>query len=338
VTAPETVKTSRTLRWILPLWVAVVAFVAIAIEESVRVGVPLRDPGLSMSVKRPLVTLLLFAIATVGEAIWRGRMQWIAAWRERWTPRRLTLAVSSLIAYHIVYFCYHNLKSWVVFHAPQDKMLESWDSAIFFGHHPAVLLHDLLGTHFSAYLLDGVYQSFTGVTTAGLVLAVALPKDLRRSMLFVSGGIWLWILGVGSYYLIPSLGPFATAAHDFAHLPRLDVHGAQENLLRERHEMLTDPQQPGLLAAIAAFASLHIAVTSYVMLIARYFRARWVSLFMYVFVFLTLFATVYLGYHFFVDLVAGFLIAVISLYAGRWMIDDFRTTEVEAAEPVGVAV
>jgi len=332
----ESVSRVSALRWVLPMWVVVAAFAVVAAVESHRVGVPLRDPGHSMTLNRPLTTLGLFALATVGEAIWRGRRAWMTAWRERWTPRRLTLAVSSLVAYHVVYFCYHNLKSWVVFQSPQDKMLERWDTNLFGGHHPAVLLHDLLGTHFSAYLLDGVYQSFTGVTTAGLILAVVLPKDLRRSMLFVSGGIWLWILGVASYYLIPSLGPFATAAHDFARLPRLDVHGAQENLLRERHEMLTDAQNPHAFAAIAAFASLHVAVTSYVMLIARHFRLRWATWFMYVFVFLTLFATVYLGYHFFVDLVAGFAIAVVSLLLGRWMIDDFGRPKGEAEVPVGV--
>ncbi len=334
-----TIKTSPTVRWILPLWVVVIVFLAITIEESVRVGVPLRDPGHSMTINRPLTTLMLFAIATVGEALWRGRLRWITAWRERWTAKRMTLAVSSLIAYHVVYFSYHNLKSWVVFHSPKDKMLEDWDSAIFFGHHPAVLLHDLLGRHFSAYLLDTVYQSFTGVTTAALILVVVLPKDIRRSMLFVAGGVWLWILGVGSYYLIPSLGPFATAPHDFAGLPRLDVHGAQERLLANRQLLLTDPQNPKAFAAIAAFASLHVAVTSYVMLMARYFRARWLSIFMYVFLFLTVLATVYLGYHFFVDLIAGYLIALASYYLGRWMIDDFRRTDdVEDEAPVSVGV
>ena len=312
------------VRWILPLWTVVIAFVVVTLVESERVGVPLRDPGLSMTINRPLTTLLLFAIATVLEALWRGRGQWRPAWRERWTPRRLTLALSALVAYHVVYFCYHNLKSWVVFHAPQDRMLEDWDTHIFFGHHPAVLLHDLLGQSFSAYLLDGIYQSFTGLTTVALILAVVVPRDARRSLIYISGGVWLWILGVGSYYLIPSLGPFATAAHDFSGLPRLDVHGAQARLLSNRSLMLSDPGNPRAFAAIAAFASLHVAVTSYVMLMARYFKLRWASAFMYVFVGLTVLATIYLGYHFFVDLIAGFLIAVVSVHLGRWMCDDYR--------------
>jgi len=332
-------KTAGAVRWILPLWAVVAVFAVITVVESHRVGVPLRDPGHSMLVNRPLTTLMLFLAATLGEAVWRGRTRWIGAWRERWTARRMTLAISSLVAYHLVYFCYHNLKSWVVFHSPQDKMLERWDEDIFFGHHPAVLLHDLLGHNAAAYVLDAVYQSFTGVTTAALILAVVLPKDVRRSLVFISGGVWLWILGVGSYYLIPSLGPFATAPHDFAGLPRLDVHGAQERLLSNRFLLLSDRDNPHAFSAIAAFASLHVAVTSYAMLMARYFKLKWVSIFMYVFVGLTVLATIYLGYHFFVDLIAGFLIALVSVYLGRWMTDDFKKESKTApAEPASVGV
>jgi membrane-associated phospholipid phosphatase len=324
------VKKVPAVRWILPLWAVVLGFAVVTLVESHNVGVPLRDPGDSMTIKRPLTTLLLFAIAVVLEALWRGRGQWRSAWRERWTPRRMALALSALVAYHVVYFCYHNLKSGVVFHAPRDQMLENWDKDIFFGHHPAVLLHDLLGQSISAYLLDGVYQSFTGVTTVALILAVVVPRDARRSLIYISGGVWLWVLGVGSYYLIPSLGPFATAPHDFAGLPHLDVHGAQARLLSNRSLMRSDPGNPRAFAAIAAFASLHVAVTSYAMLMARYFKLRWASTFMYVFVGLTGLATIYLGCHFFVDLVAGFLIAAVAVWLGRWMCDDYRREPVVA--------
>ena len=88
-----------------------------------------------------------------------------------------------LVAYFVVYLCYRNLKSWDVFLTPQDAMLLSWDRWLFFGHSPAVLLHDLLGEDLAARLLTDLYESFSWLVTFALVAALAFtptrPAGLR---------------------------------------------------------------------------------------------------------------------------------------------------------------
>ena len=42
----------------------------------------------------------------------------------------IVMIAASLVAYQVVYLCYRNLKSWDVFRAPQDAMLQRWDKEV----------------------------------------------------------------------------------------------------------------------------------------------------------------------------------------------------------------
>ena len=95
--------------------------------------------------------------------------------RERWTGRRLAEAGLVLLGYHVVYFCYHNLKSWDVFNQPRDRLLLSWDRWLFLGHSPAALLHQILGVHVAAYVLLVVYESFSTLVSVSVVAATSSP-------------------------------------------------------------------------------------------------------------------------------------------------------------------
>jgi membrane-associated phospholipid phosphatase len=240
--------------------------------------------------------------------------------RSRWTRRRLVLATTGLLAYHLVYFCYHNLKSWDAFNHDRDRMLLSWDRWLFLGHTPAVVLHDLLGQHVAAYVLMGVYESFSTLVTVSVVAAVVFVDRIRDGYVFVTSAIWVWILGVGSYYLIPSLGPFRSAPQDFAGLPHTMIQHTQATYLAQRAHLLADPQAHDAFAQVSAFASLHVALTCFLLLMAHHFRLRLATRVMAVDLVGTMLATVYLGWHFAVDDLAGLVIAGVAVLLGRLMI------------------
>ena len=62
-------------------------------------------------------------------------------------------------------------------------------------------------------------------------------------------------------------------------------------------------------------------------LMTRYYGLRRLSQVMGVFLFLTIVATVYVGWHFFVDDLAGLAIAFLAVYLGKRMIYPHGRTE-----------
>jgi membrane-associated phospholipid phosphatase len=159
-------------------------------------------------------------------------------------------------------------------------MLLAWDRWLFLGHDPAVLLHHALGTH---------------------AAAVVLADGVRDGAVLIASLVCVWILGVASYYAIPSLGPFHSAPGAFSSLP---------------HTMMQDTQAR-YLAPVSAFASLHVAVTATLVLMAAHYRLRRTTVVLSAYLAVVMVATVYLGWHFAVDVLAGLAIAVVGVWLGK---------------------
>jgi hypothetical protein len=304
--------------------IAVVAiFAVVAAARSRQVDVPFRDPQGKLFTHKILGTAELLLAFVAADVLLRwvrarrhGTSLWAAA-RTRWTPYRIAMIAASLVAYQVVYLCYRNLKSWDVFRAPQDAMLQRWDKALFWGHSPAVLLHDLLGRDLAARFLTQWYESFTMVVTVALAAAMAFTPTVRSAFVFVVSAMWTWILGAGSYYLIPSLGPFHETPAEFAGLTRTSIQQTQALYVAQRDQLLADPHEPHAFAQISAFASLHCALAFFVFLMARHYRLRVLSWLAAVYLAGTLVATVYLGWHFAVDDIAGMALAWVSVGLGK---------------------
>ena len=116
-----------------------------------------------------------------------------------------------------------------------------------------------------------------------------------------------WCLGAVLYYAVPSLGPVYSSPEWFARLPRTPNTSVSEMLLADRIEVLAGPWDTGTVQTIAAFASLHVAVMVTICLMAEQMRLpALIRVAAWAFLALTCVATVYLGWHFFVDVLAGF--------------------------------
>ena len=55
----------------------------------------------------------------------------------------------------------------------------SWDRWLFFGHSPAVLLHDLLGQHWAAWGLAYWYETFGTLVLFAVVAPVVFVDRIR---------------------------------------------------------------------------------------------------------------------------------------------------------------
>ncbi len=313
-------------RWVWRVWILVACFVAVAVWRSIHVDIPIKDPHGSMFVSRVAISLGLFVpMAFIDAALRVGRRGWsvrrtLEMLRRRWTRQRLLLGMSALLAYHLVYLSYHNLKSWDVLNKPRDAMLLDWDRWLFFGHSPAVLLHDLLGHHVAAYVLMVVYESFGTIVLIAIPMPLAFCTRIRDAYVAYASALWVWIFGVACYYLIPSLGPFNSAPQEFAGLPHTMIQDTQARYMGQRAHLLAHPQASDSFAQVSAFASLHVGVTTVILLMAHYYGLRRTTIAMSVYLAGTIVATVYLGWHFFVDDPAGIAIAVLAVYLGRLMI------------------
>lgn len=210
--APADAASTATVRspwWLAArLWAVVACFAALGVARSAQVGIPFRDPHgaylasrVALTVGVSLGLVALDAMVRTGRTVTPGRV-W-STLRRRWTPTRLGLAAAALLAYHLTYVTYHNLKSWNSFNAPRDAMLTAWDHRLFLGHSPAVLLHDLLGQHVAAWVLMVWYESFGTLVVLAFPAAVVLARRVRDAYAGIAAFVWVWILGTATYYLSP---------------------------------------------------------------------------------------------------------------------------------------
>jgi hypothetical protein len=257
--------------------------------------------------------------------------------RERWTPSRMAAVAIALVSFYATYLAYRNLKSLIPFLRPGDlfdRELADVDRAIFLGTDPAALLHGVLGTGISAHLLSTFYAAFIVFLPLSLGVALVFSHRLQVSLFYAAALSFNWVLGAASYFLLPALGPIYAFPEWFADLPRTEATRLQQMLLDDRVGFLADPAH-GTPQAIAAFASLHIAMSFTALLMVhlvdvdrRLKRALWAWMV------ITLVATIYLGWHYVVDDVAGIAIGGASLLLARWLTGfDPRT----AAGPPAVA-
>jgi membrane-associated phospholipid phosphatase len=308
--------------------VAAVTLVA-ALWATARAGVSFRDPD-NVAAKYVLevgagVALLVFLDIWLRAARRTGtarpsRAALRAVRRERWTARRGVAVGTALVSFYVTYLAYRNLKGVIPFLRPGDLFdveLAEWDRALFFGHDPAVLLHSALGTGVTTHVLSTIYAAFIVFLPLSLGVALVFSRRLQVSLFYAAMLSINWVLGAVSYFLLPALGPVYVFRWTFEDLPHSEVTRLQQMLLDDRVGFLADPVT-GTPQAIAAFASLHIAMSFSALLAAHVFRlSRRVKAALWAWMVLTAIATVYLGWHYVLDDVAGVVIGAVAFLLAR---------------------
>jgi membrane-associated phospholipid phosphatase len=125
-----------------------------------------------------------------------------------------------------------------------------------------------------------------------------------------------WALGVAAYYAFPTLGPIYSRAIDFVSLPRSSTE-LQTTMMRDRFDVLGDARGTDTLQTIAAFPSLHVGMMVTICLLVHWNTRRLLPrLLSWTMLALTVLATLYLGWHFFIDVIGGVAVGALAAWIG----------------------
>jgi hypothetical protein len=301
----------------------VVAMVLVALVE----GLPIRDPDgvvVPTYVRLPIILLIAWLLDVLPRSVMRSRGHWRTAWsdfravaRERWTRSHVVFAVSGLAAWYVCYAAFRNLKSYVPFVHGQiyDTTFARIDHALWLGHHPADVLHALFGTTWAAEFFSAVYVIWIVLIPVTLAIALVWTRHPAAGSWFVTAVAVDWVLGVAAYFVLPTLGPIYSRPQDFAGLRHTYTTTLEDQLLSDRVKVLADPHATHAVQTIAAFPSLHVGIMVTVCLFVTLAgMARWIKVTSWSFLVLTVLATIYLGWHFSIDAIGGFLLGAAAVW------------------------
>lgn len=292
---------------------------------------PFRDPDGTVGptyVLLPLILAATFLADVLPRAAWRWRKERDSfrshvrgVLRERWTREQIKFTLLGLGAWYLTYVAFRNLKSSVPFVNLHlwDTELSQMDRIIFLGHDPATLLHHLFGTGIAAQFFSFAYILWIGLVPFSLAVALVWTRRSRVGAWYVTAVAVDWVLGAIVYFLVPSLGPVYSRPGLFSDLPHTWNTDVVNQLMDDRHEVLTRPFATDAVQTIAAFASLHVGIMVTMIVIAELSRLpmslRWS---LRIFGVITVLAVVYLGWHFFVDTVAGAALGYSGAVIAAW--------------------
>jgi hypothetical protein len=300
-----------------------------AVVLSQRLGVPLRDPEGFLGpayVRLPALAFLFFALGIVPQAIRREGFKGIARGirsilREEWNLNRVVNIMTGLVGFYICYVSYRNIKSYlplirvdVLF----DHDMLQLDHFLSFGHNPGPILHQWLGTTVTAEILATSYLSYLPLIPITLGLVLTWSRNGSLGAWYATALGLNWVLGAVSYYIIPTLGPAFFQPSMFADLPESSVSVLQNSLFRNGTAFKADPTGPDIYG-IAGFASLHVSVVvTACLFFSRTGQRLAIRIAGYVFLVTTVLATIYFGWHYIADDLAGAFIGWLSVSVGAW--------------------
>lgn len=317
-------------RWPYTFLVILSALVGLtAVVLSQRLGVPLRDPEGFLGpayVRLPALAFLFFALGIVPQAMrregFRGTITGIRAiLREEWSLARVGNIMTGLVGFYICYVSYRNIKSYLPLIREDvlfDHDMLQLDHFLMFGHNPAPVLHDWLGTTVTAEVLATSYLSYLPLIPITLGLVLTWSRNTSLGAWYATALGLNWVLGAASYYILPTLGPAFFQPSMFADLPDSSVSSLQNALFRNGADFKADPTGSDIYG-IAGFASLHVSVVvTAVLFFSRTGQRLAIRIAGWVFLLTTILATIYFGWHYIADDVAGALIGWMAVSMGAW--------------------
>jgi hypothetical protein len=317
-------------RWPYTFLVIVSALIGIsAVVLSQKLGVPLRDPEGFLGpayVRLPLLAFLFFAIGIIPQAIRRGGVKRVhhtvlEIMRAEWSWGRVVNIMTGLVGFYICYVSYRNIKSYLPLLREDvlyDHDMLQLDHFLMFGNNPAPILHQLLGTTVTAEVLATAYLSYLPLIPITLGLVLTWSRNASLGAWYATALSLNWVLGTISYYILPTLGPAFFQPSMFADLPESSVSALQNALFRNGTAFIADPTGDDIYG-IAGFASLHVSVVvTACLFFSRTGQRLAIRVAGYIFLLMTVLATIYFGWHYLADDFAGVLIGWMAVSMGAW--------------------
>jgi len=234
------------------------------------------------------------------------------------TERRLCFA--SMIINTVVLVCmswiFAHLKAGVLLGASYDIPLRDLERFVLGGAEGWSVLRAVISDDLSL-LFTIIYWMFKPLILATifwLILTCKTSKANQLTCAIVLG----YYMGVIAYHLVPAYGPcyLDRAACPVELSPRTAF--VQQTLLWHTQDVQLNPSTTVIVPwkYIGAFPSLHV---SHVLILTWFMRGSRVSLVLYgLFSFLTAISTIYLGWHFVIDLFGGLAVAALAIWITEW--------------------
>jgi len=195
------------------------------------------------------------------------------------------------------------LNTWKIIPVDKDAMLLRWDRALF-GTTPSILLDPFVTGWFTQVMVIAYFMHLVLPPVMGLIW---YRRDLIVFRQFLLSVLVCGIIGTQGYVLVPAIGPGIAFPSMYRHALSGSVYTNITGLM-DSARALRD-----------VFPSLHVAISTIVLWYAwRHSRtlfaiilplvaANWLS-------------TLYLRYHYVVDVIAGWITAAISIALAAWIL------------------
>lgn len=224
-----------------------------------------------------------------------------------------------LITFKEVYFMVQPIRIY-----DHDEMFILIDRIIFFGNDPTHLLWQI-STPVLTEILQIVYGMF-------YLLPILLGLFLLRKRRYVAMDFSVFVIVYGfylsylGYFIWPGIGPRFTL-HNFEtinqDLPGLFLTNFLREIVNTGESIPSGTPNPAEVVQRDIFPSGHTMIT----LIVMYLSVRLKSRSKYFFVpigTLLIFSTVYLWYHYVIDLIGGLLFMIFALWTGKYIFNWWR--------------
>lgn len=271
------------------------AFCAILAILSLQYGTSIKGPTV---VVRTLINAILIVI---GFALLAGRLD-----------LSLFKIVRNWLPIVIVLMSYENLGNLVRFINPHDAdpVLKRIDEIMFFGVNPTLWLEPWTRPWLSEIMHSCYTSYYPFLPIIGFILYASRDYHrFRNVMVSVTLGFYLGYIG---YLLVPTVGPRFFMADQFT----VDTKGV--TMLSDKVAQMINQLES---TRRDCFPSLHTAITVIVTTYAFKYR-RWLFWFLMPVNVGIIMATVYLRYHYVVDVLAGLALAAFCVWAGP-KVNDF---------------
>jgi membrane-associated phospholipid phosphatase len=221
--------------------------------------------------------------------------------------------------------CYYSLYSDLILRVnphTADSFLSKID-AFLFGNQPSFLLEPFIRPRLTDFL-NVIYFSHV-IFFPGVALFFYLRKEEKAFRRLMMGYLTIILMGVATYILVPAVGPEKFFAGQYTR----DLHG---QLISRSVDYIINIGR----VSHDCFPSLHVGIPLLLSFYLRdYRRKAFVPTLFYVV--LMCFATIYLRYHYFIDVLAAFVYAPAAYFLNdlllrHWPGERISTTSLEGRE------